>query len=145
MRRRAFLAAVAAVAGTFGTLFFSNGAAADLLVLGSGDFRDGDPIHRGSGNLRISRADSGARNVELLDMQIVTGPNLFVYLVENDDPLFPEDVSEKFLSLGKLKSLTGDQSYAVPDDVDLAAWGSVVVWCDTFKTAFAVATIQHGA
>ncbi|MBT3810300.1 MAG: DM13 domain-containing protein, partial [Rhodospirillaceae bacterium] len=88
-------------------------------------------------------ADSGARSVELLGMQIVPGPNLFVYLVENEDPLFPEDVEVKFLSLGKLKSLTGDQSYAIPVDVDLAAWGSVVVWCDTFKTAFAVGTIAH--
>lgn len=76
-------------------------------------------------------------------MQIVPGPNLFVYLAENEDPLFPEDVSAKFLSLGKLKSLTGDQTYAIPADVDLTAWGSVVVWCDTFKTTFAVATIEH--
>lgn len=68
-------------------------------------------------------------------MKIVPGPNLFVYLVAEPDPLFPEDVTAKFLSLGKLRSLTGDQSYAVPEDVDLAAWGSVVVWCDTFKTA----------
>jgi hypothetical protein len=75
-------------------------------------------------------------------MQIVPGPNLFVYLVENEDPLFPEDVSAKFLSLGKLKSLTGDQSYDIPADVELAAWGSVVVWCNTFKTAFAVASIE---
>ena len=75
-------------------------------------------------------------------MQIVPGPNLFVYLVENEDPLFPEDVSAKFLSVGKLKSLTGDQSYDIPADVELAAWGSVVVWCNTFKTAFAVASIE---
>jgi hypothetical protein len=140
MQRRVFLAAVA---GTLGTLCFSIGAAADLLVLATGVFRDGDPIHRGSCNLRISRADNGARSVELLDMQIVPGPNLFVYLVENDDPLFPEDVTAKFHSLGKLKSQTGDQSYVIPADVDLSAWGSVVVWCDTFKTAFAIATIER--
>lgn len=140
MQRRVFLAAAA---GALGSMFFFMGAAADWLVLGTGEFRDGDPVHRGSGNLRISRADSGARTVELLGMQIVPGPNLLVYLVENDDPLFPEDVSAKFLSLGKLKSLTGDQSYAIPADVDLAAWGSVVVWCDSFETAFAVATIER--
>tara|TARA_R110002110_G_scaffold260260_3_gene476011 strand:+ start:34218 stop:34643 length:426 start_codon:yes stop_codon:yes gene_type:complete len=140
MRRRVFLAAAA---GTLGSLFFSISAAAEAFVLATGEFRDGDPVHRGSGNLRISRADSGARSLELLGMQIVPGPNLFVYLVENDDPLFPEDVSDKFLSLGKLKSLTGDQTYAIPADVNLAAWGSVVVWCDSFKTAFAVATIQR--
>ena len=119
------------------------GASADVTTLGTGTFRDGDPIHRGFGNLRIAAEDSGARTVELLGMQIVPGPNLFVYLVEDEDPLFPEDVLAKFHSLGKLKSLTGDQSYAIPVNVDLAAWGSVVVWCDSFKTAFAVATIKR--
>ena len=139
MRRRAFLSAVA---GTLITLFFPFGISADVNILGTGEFRDGDPIHRGSGDLRISRTDNDTRRVELLGMQIVPGPNLFVYLVENEDPLFPEDVSAKFLSLGKLKSLTDDQSYDIPADVELAAWSSVVVWCNTFKTAFAVASIE---
>jgi hypothetical protein len=139
MQRRAFLAAVV---GTLSTLFFPLGISANVNILGTGEFRDGDPIHRGSGDLRISRTDNDTRRVELLGMQIVPGPNLFVYLVENEDPLFPEDVSAKFLSVGKLKSLTGDQSYDIPTDVELAAWGSVVVWCNTFKTAFAVASIE---
>ena len=91
----------------------------------------------------VTRDARSGRSVELLGMQIVPGPNLFVYLVENEDPLFPEDVTARFLSLSKLKSQTGDQFYAVPADVDLAAWGSVVVWCDTFKTAFAIATIER--
>ncbi|MBT4907202.1 MAG: DM13 domain-containing protein [Rhodospirillaceae bacterium] len=142
MQRRTFLAVAV---GTLLTPFVSVGAAADTKTLGIGTFRDGDPIHRGSGNLRISRDDNDPRRVELLGMQIVPGPNLFVYLVENEDPLFPEDVTAKFLSLGNLKSLTGDQSYDMPADVDLAEWGSVVVWCDTFKTAFAVASIEMPA
>ena len=138
MRRRTFL--VAAATAPF--LIKSPAMAQDGLLAG-GTFRDGDPVHRGSGNLRITRAADGTRTVELLRMEIVPGPNLFVYLVEEPDPLFPEDVTATFLSLGKLKSLTGDQAYAMPDDVDLAAWGSVVVWCDNFKTAFAVASIER--
>ena len=140
MQRRVFLATVA---GTLGSIFAPGIGLADVFVLGTGEFRDGDPVHRGSGDLRISRNDDGTHRVDLLDMQIVPGPNLFVYLVKEEDPLFPEDVTANFLSLGKLMSLTGDQSYPVPSDTDLAAWGSVVVWCDTFKTAFAVATIER--
>ncbi len=135
--RRAFLTAAAAV-----PFLIKNPAGAQDRLLASGTFRDGDPVHRGSGGLRITRAADGTRTTELLDMEIVPGPNLFVYLVEEPDPLFPEDVTAKFLSLGKLKSLTGDQSYAMPADVVLTDWGSVVVWCDSFKTAFAVATIE---
>lgn len=92
--------------------------------------------------MRIVTDMDGPR-VEMRNMEIVPGPNLLVYLVAEPDPLFPEDVEAKFLSLGKLKSLTGDQDYGVPADADLGAWGSVVVWCDTFKTAFAVATIER--
>lgn len=140
MRRRGFLVAIATTAFMFGS------AAAVMAqdgLLASGSFRDGDPVHRGSGSLRITRSPDGTRRIEMQDMQIVPGPNLFVYLVAEPDPLFPEDVTAAFRSLGDLKSLTGDQSYTIPDDVDLADWGSVVVWCDTFKTAFAVATIEQ--
>ena len=138
MFRRTFL--VATATAPFLIKYPAN--AQDRLLAG-GTFRDGDPVHRGSGTLRITRAANGSRTVELLNMEIVPGPNLFVYLVEEPDPLFPEDVTAKFRSLGKLKSLTGDQDYAMPDDVTLADWGSVVVWCDTFKTAFAIASIER--
>ena len=60
MQRRAFLAAVV---GTLSTLFFPLGISADVNILGTGEFRDGDPIHRGSGDLRISRTDNDTRRV----------------------------------------------------------------------------------
>ena len=140
MHRRAFLT-VAAVSPLL--LKLPDAARADSDLLATGTFRDGDPVHRGSGDLRISRSGGGRRAVELRDMQIVPGPNLFVYLVAEPDPLFPEDVTAAFHSLGNLQRLTGAQDYPVPDAVDLDDWGSVVVWCDTFKTAFAVATIER--
>ena len=48
----------------------------------------------------------------------------------------------RFRDLGKLKSRFGDQNYPVPEGVDIAAYGSVVVWCDTFKVQFAVAALE---
>ena len=119
------------------------GNASEPPILATGTFRDGDPVHRGSGELRItdSRPPSGLSQLGMLDMKIVSGPNLRVYLVREPDPLFPEDVTAGFQDLGPLQSLTGDQTYAIPADIRLAEWGSVVVWCDTFKTAFAIATL----
>lgn len=108
-----------------------------------GTFRDGDPIHRGSGALEVLRTGDGGIVVRLENMQIVPGPNLFVYLAADPDPLFPEDVTASFVSLGKLKSRAGDQNYVVPEGVDLSKWGSVVVWCDTFMVPFAVASIER--
>ncbi|MBO6785036.1 MAG: DM13 domain-containing protein [Alphaproteobacteria bacterium] len=137
MHRRTFLAIAASLSA-----FALPASAQDVEVIGTGSFRDGDPVHRGSGRLSITRGPDAGRTVEMIDMEIVPGPNLFVYLVKEPDPLFPEDVTAGFTSLGKLKSLTGTQSYAVPDNIDPRDWGSVVVWCDTFKTAFAIATIE---
>ncbi|NNE84961.1 MAG: DM13 domain-containing protein [Alphaproteobacteria bacterium] len=103
--------------------------------------RDGDPIHRGSGSARLLKLPDGGHVVRLENLEVVPGPNLFVYLVAHEDPLFPEDVTDGFQNLGLLKSRFGDQNYPVPQTADPAAYGSVVVWCDTFKTQFAVASL----
>ncbi len=141
INRRGFLAAgtILAVLGPG----FAFGA--DSSEIAKGVFRDGDPVHRGSGTLSIRRMPGGETFVRMVDMKIVPGPNLFVYLVKEPDPLFPEDVTAGFTSLGKLQGLTGTQDYPVPDGVNIDDWGSVVVWCATFKTAFTIATIRRGS
>lgn len=139
MHRRLFLASmVLAVLARA-----DNAIANDPPILATGTFRDGDPVHRGSGKVRITGSSllSGPKQLGMLDVKVVSGPNLRVYLVREPDPLFPEDVTAGFHDLGPLQSLTGDQTYAIPADIRQAEWGSVVVWCDTFKTAFAIATL----
>lgn len=108
----------------------------------TGTLRDGDPIHRGSGTARLLKLSDGTYVVRLENLEVVRGPSLFVYLVAHEDPLFPEDVTAGFRNLGKLKSRFGDQNYPVPENTDLSAYGSVVVWCDTFKVQFAVAALE---
>ena len=107
-----------------------------------GTLRDGDPIHRGSGTARLLKLPDGSHMVRLENLEVVPGPTLFVYLVAHEDPLFPEDVTAGFRNLGVLKSRFGEQNYAVPENLDLAAYGSVVVWCDTFQVQFAVAALE---
>ena len=108
----------------------------------SGTLRDGDPIHRGSGTALVLQTPDGSHVVRLENLEVVPGPDLLVYLVAHEDPLFPEDVTAGFRDLGKLKSRFGDQNYPVPEGADIAAYGSVVVWCDTFKVQFAVAALE---
>lgn len=142
MQRRTFLAGV----GSAATLVLGPSVRAqDRIVLATGTFRDGDPVHRGSGSMKIigGPAEGGPAQLLMADMNIVPGPNLLVYLAEEPDPLFPEDVTAAFASLGRLKSLTGNQSYDIPVESRRDDWGSVVVWCDTFKTPFAIATIER--
>ena len=108
----------------------------------TGTLRDGDPVHRGSGAARLMKLPDGTHVVRLKNLEVVPGPDLFVYLVAHQDPLFPEDVTAGFSSLGKLKSRFGDQNYGVPAGVDPGAYGSVVVWCNVFKVQFAVAALN---
>ena len=108
----------------------------------TGTLRDGDPIHRGSGTARILQLPDGSHAMRLENLEVVRGPSLFVYLVVHEDPLFPEDVTAGFRNLGALKSRFGDQNYPVPENVDIATYGSIVVWCDTFKVQFAVAALE---
>ena len=65
-----------------------------------------------------------------------------MYLVADPDPLFPEDVTGNFRSIGKLKGNLGDQNYILPQDVDLSQWGSVVAWYLLYSVQFAVSTIE---
>ena len=110
--------------------------------IASGEFRDGDPGHTGSGQLKILVAPDGRTILRLENLKVKPGPDLYVYLAKDPDPLFPEDVTAAFVSLGDLKGQTGNQNYVVPKDIDLSDWRSVAVWCEAYKVLFAVATID---
>ena len=107
-----------------------------------GALRDGDPVHRGSGTAKLVKLPDGSHVLRLDNLEVVPGPDLFVYLVAHEDPLFPEDVTAGFSNLGNLKSRFGDQNYAVPAGIDPGAYGSVVVWCKLFKVPFAIAALE---
>ena len=110
--------------------------------IAAGVFRDGDPAHIGSGLLKILIAADGQTILRLENLKVKPGPDLYVYLAKDPDPLFPEDVTAAFVSLGDLKGQTGNQNYVVPKDIDLSDWRSVAVWCEAYKVLFAVATID---
>ncbi len=69
------------------------------------------------------------------------GPDLYLYLTRNpadgDEAAFDDD----HVSLGRLKGNLGDQNYDVPGNVNLAALGTVVIWCDRFNSPFGAADL----
>ena len=46
---------------------------------------------------------------------------------------------DDYVEIGKLKGNVGDQNYELPDDLDPAAYGSVVIYCKPFQVVFSVA------
>ncbi len=112
----------------------------DTLV-SSGDFYA--VAHPGMGKASIVRDSSGNHTVKFENFTSDDGPLLEVYLSAAVNPMDSKSVSSaKFVNLGALKKISGDQSYAVPASVNVADYKSVVVWCTDFSVNFISAALQ---
>jgi hypothetical protein len=109
-------------------------------VLARGEFRDGDPGHRGSGEAELQRLPDGTLNLFLRNFSVTSGPDLVVIL--SNDPEGGRGSVGSGLSLGALKANNGNQNYTVPAGADLAQFRSVIIWCKSFPTVFAYATLE---
>jgi hypothetical protein len=70
------------------------------------------------------------------------GPDVFVYLARGVDRNSTESkLDDEIINLGQLKGNIGDQNYAVPSDVDLTQYDTVVLWCKRFGVAFGTADL----
>ncbi len=98
-----------------------------------------DPIHYGSGGVTVY---DGTIFLEE-DFVVGPGPKYHVYLVPTADGRSADDVNgTMFIDLGRLRAFEGSQKYAVPAGVDLAAYASVVIWCEQFGVLIAPADLS---
>ena len=75
---------------------------------------------------------SGKKVVFLSPYMSQNGPDLRVYLSKDGD-------ATDYINLGKLKSVSGDQSYQVPGNPDVSEYKFVIIWCQAFTVLFGVA------
>jgi Electron transfer DM13 len=109
-----------------------------IRTLSSARFRSHE--HATRGRARVIDV-GGRRYVRFESFRTSNGPLLKVYL-SAAPPEGPAGVfDDRFVDLGELKGNIGDQNYAIPRDVDLRAYRSVVVWCKRFGVPFAAARI----
>ena len=99
-----------------------------------------DPIHYGRGGVVVYP--------ELLhiegDFVVGPGPKFHVYLVPDKSVTPSTDVAKSmFVDLGRLKAFKGSQNYPLPAGIEVAAYGSVVIWCEQFGVLISPATLQH--
>jgi hypothetical protein len=88
-----------------------------------------DPIHYGKGRVTVYE---GLLHLEP-DFEVGPGPKSHVYLVPENDVVPSTNVARTmFVDLGRLKAFKGSQNYAVPAGVEVAKYGSVVIWCEQF-------------
>lgn len=99
--------------------------------------------HPGSGTAKVISDGSDQRFLRFEEFETDNGPDLFVYLTTAAADASAGDfgVDGEFVNLGRLKGNVGEQNYEIPVDVDVAAFDTVVVWCDRFSVAFTAADL----
>ena len=110
----------------------------------TGEFRDADSFHKGSGTATIFEiVATGERVLRFEDFRVTNGPDLRVLLVNATDPESHSDLDESgYVELSKLKGNVGPQNYVIPSDFDLSNAQSVVIYCNPFRVVFSVATLE---
>lgn len=112
-------------------------------LITSGEFRNADANHRGSGMASISQAANGQLSLSLSNFQTIPGPDLKVWLIKAANVQNSDDVkASEYVSLGALKSPDGDQEYAIPADVKVDDYKSVAIWCEQFGVLFTTADLM---
>ena len=86
-------------------------------------------------------AAGGRRYVRFEDFATSNGPALKVYLSAAPASGPGDSFDDRFVDLGDLKGNIGSQNYAIPGDVRLERYRSIVVWCARFHVAFAAAAL----
>ena len=109
----------------------------------TGEFKDADAFHRGSGQAIVYEGPDGSHLLRLENLDVTNGPRLHVYLSGHADPGDPEAVRvQGYYDLGRLKGNRGNQNYPLPSDVDITAYNSVVIYCQPFHVVFSVAPLN---
>jgi hypothetical protein len=116
--------------------------AAQRKVVATGTFihaNPSDPIHYGRGGLTVYE---GLLHLES-DFEVGPGPKFHVYLVPETNVTTGTPVARTmFVDLGRLKAFKGSQNYPVPPGVELARYGSVVIWCEQFGVLISPAALK---
>ena len=109
-----------------------------------GEFRDADNFHKGSGTATLYRLPGGAHVLRFEDFTVTNGPDLRVLLSAHPDPETSAQVKDGgYVELARLKGNVGNQNYELPEPLDAANYGSVVIYCRPFQVVFSVAPLAE--
>jgi hypothetical protein len=115
-------------------------------IIASGNFRDADSFHQGSGAATIYRSADGSGLLRLEDFRVTNGPDLHVLLSPAADPASRDELqAASYVGLGKLKGNIGNQNYEIPANIEPNAQGSVIIYCMPFHVIFSVAPLAPAA
>jgi Electron transfer DM13 len=113
------------------------GKIAAASVLASGDFVKSE--HPTSGTAQIVM-ENGKKYLKFdSSFKSEAGPDVFVLLHRQGTP--KRYGKTDYVSLGRIKKVTGQQMYLIPNRVDITKFKSVVIWCRQFNATFGFAPL----
>ena len=99
-------------------------------------------LHPTEGIATIYQMGDGARILRFTNFKTSNGPDVHVYLVAAEDAKDVATVQRAgFIDLGVIKGNIGDQNYTFNNDVDLAKYRAVSIWCKRFSVNFGAAPL----
>lgn len=115
-------------------------------VIANGTFIHADPsdrVHYGKGSVTLYRNADGSTVVFLnKDFEVGPGPAFHVYLADAAEILSEADFEAAGKrDLGRLRAFRGSQVYPVDQDIVVADYQSVVIWCKEFGALISPAAI----
>ena len=117
-------------------------AIAEPVALVSGSFTRIDSLHAAEGTAIIYQLPDGSRVLRLENFSAQNGPDLHVSLSGHPMPCSnAETYDSGYVELERLKANQGNQNYALPAELDLAAFKSVVIYCKAFSVVFSTAEL----
>jgi hypothetical protein len=100
-------------------------------------------LHPTAGTATIFQMGDGTRILRLTSFSTSNGPDVHVYMVAADDAKDAATVQQAgFIDLGVLKGNIGDQNYTLRNDLDLAKYRAVSIWCKRFSVNFGAAALR---
>ncbi len=98
--------------------------------------------HPTTGNVRVLN-ENGKRYIEFdRSFKTDSGPDLFVILYRNSTVPVYGVKEQDYAQVARLQKINGTQRYAIPENVQLADFKSVAVWCKQFNATFGFAPLS---
>lgn len=138
--------AATTIAPTEGNTSAPSNKSSNKTTIKSGTFVSGE--HTTQGTVRITQKE-GSSFIEL-DQSFKTstsGPDLVVVLHRSNNVIGstkPPAYSLKkgdYIVIAPLKKYSGTQNYLIPNNINLAAYKSVAIWCRQFNATFGAASL----
>jgi hypothetical protein len=100
-------------------------------------------LHPTEGTATLYQMGDGTRVLRFTSFSTSNGPDVHVYLVAADDAKDVATVQKAgFVDLGVIKGNIGDQNYTLGNDLDLAKYRAVAIWCKRFSVNFGAAALR---